>query len=44
MQDCERLTFTFYIFFAQEGGGGGGVLLEILGGGVLHGSPNPDPV
>ena len=25
-------------------GGGGGVLLGILGGGVLPGSPNPDPI
>ena len=25
-------------------GKGGGALLEILGGGVLSGSPNPDPI
>ena len=25
-------------------GGGGGVLLGICGGGVPHGSPNPDPI
>ena len=28
----------------MKGNGPGGVLLGILGGGVLPGSPNPDPV
>ena len=28
----------------RPGGGGGGVLLGNLGGGVLPGTPNPDPV
>ena len=29
---------------SQKKAGPGGVLLAILGGGVLPGSPNPDPV
>ena len=30
--------------FTSNGGGGGKGLLGILGGGVLPGSPNPDPI
>ena len=30
--------------FTSDGGGGGEGLLGILGGGVLPGSPNPDPI
>ena len=41
---CGRYFVLAYFREALLGGGGGGGLLGIRGGGVLPGSPNPDPI
>ena len=38
------LSFVLNRVHNLRPGGGGGLLLGILGGGVLPGSPNPDPI
>ena len=49
MRIMTRSLFDFHLSgfafpTARGWGGGGEVLLEILGGGVPPGSPNPDPI
>ena len=40
-----RVRFHLEIYdISSNSGGGGGVLPNILGGGVAHGSQNPDPI